>query len=185
MKDAEIVRLYWRREESAIEETALQYTGYCYSIAYGILASEEDSEECVSDTWLRAWNAIPPAKPNRLSLFLGKITRNLALDCCKKTRAKKREAGSTHLILDELQECIASSETVEQAAAGRELEEQVNRFLHNLPRRECNIFLMRYWYNQSLFEIAEKLSVKESNVKASLFRSRKKLRKHLEKEGVL
>lgn len=185
MTDAEIVRLYWERDETAISETAGRFTGYCYSIAYGILVSKEDSEECISDTWLRAWNAIPPARPNKLTLFLGKITRNLALDRYKRNQTKKRGAGVMQLLLEELQECIPSADTVEQAVADRELEAHINSFLHDLPQRECDIFLLRYWYNKSLSDIAEKQSMKENNVKASLFRSRKKLGKFLEKKEVV
>lgn len=185
MKDDEIVRLYWIRDESAITETAARYGGYCYSVAYGILSNGEDSEECVSDTWLRTWNAIPPGRPNRLSLFLGKITRNLALDRYKRSQAKKRGSGTMQLVLEELQECIPSAQTVEQAVTDRELEEHINRFLHDLPRRDCDVFLLRYWYNNSLSEIAEKQSMKENNVKASLFRTRKKLRRVLERKGVI
>ena len=184
MTDAEIVELYWHREPSAIIQTAKQYGRYCYSIANSILCNHEDSEECLNDTWHRAWEAIPPQRPNRLSLFLGKITRHLAFDRYKMNKAKKRGGSELSLALDELDECIPSSTSVEQAIESEELERIINRFLHELPIRECDIFLLRYWHNKALAEIASRLSMKENNVKASLYRSRQKLKAYLEKEGV-
>jgi RNA polymerase sigma-70 factor (ECF subfamily) len=184
LTDAKIIDLYWNREQSAITQTAKQYGAYCFSIANSILHSREDSEECLNDTWHRAWEAIPPQRPNRLSLFLGKITRHLAFDKYKMSKAKKRGGSEFSLVLDELDECIPSSATVEQEIEAEELERIINRFLHGLPERECNIFLLRYWHNKPLAEIALRLSVKENNVKASLFRNRQKLKAHLEMEGV-
>jgi RNA polymerase sigma-70 factor (ECF subfamily) len=184
MTDTEIIDLYWDREQSAITESAKKYGGYCNSIAYGILSNNEDSEECVSSTWYRAWNAIPPGRPNILSLFFGKITRRLAFDKYKMNNAGKRGGTEMPLILDELDECAPSKECVEQAVSENELEHLIDSFLHNLPDRECNIFLLRYWFGKSLSEIAARLSMKENNIKASLFRSRQKLRYYLEKEGV-
>ena len=184
MTDVEIVNLYWNKEQSAIIQTAKRYGNYCYSIANSILNNHEDSEECLNDTWYRAWEAIPPKRPNRLSLFLGKITRNLAFDKYRANKAKRRDGSKLSLVLDELDECIPSSSTVEQAIEAEELERIINRFLHELPERECNIFLLRYWHNKPLAEIALCFSMKENNVKASLFRTRQKLKTHLEKEGV-
>ena len=185
MTDVEIVDLYWNREQSAITHTANQYGRYCYSIANSILHNNEDSEECLNDTWRRAWEAIPPQRPNKLSLFLGKITRHLAFDKYKMSKAKKRGGSELSLTLDELDECIPSSDSVEQAIEFEELERVINRFLHELPERECNIFLLRYWYNKPLAEIASRYSMKTNNVKASLFRIRQKLKARLEKEGVV
>ena len=185
MTDAEIITLYWNRDQSAITQTASQYGKYCYAIAFGILSSREDSEECLNDTWLRAWNVMPPQRPHRLSLFLGKITRNLSLNKYKMGKAQKRGSGEFALVLDELDECIPSPTTVEQVIDDAELEQLINIFMHSLPKRECTIFLLRYWYSSSLAEIAQRLSMKENNVKASLFRSRAKLKKYLEREGVV
>ena len=182
--DMAIIELYWGRDQSAIEKTVAQYGGYCFSIANGILNNREDSEECVSDTWLRAWNAIPPQRPGKLSLFLGKITRHLAFDKYKMDRAKKRGGTETALALAELEECVPASTTVEQIVEDHALNKIINAFLRSLPERECNIFLLRYWHNKTLAEIGERLSMKENNVKSSLFRSRKKLKAYLEKEGV-
>ncbi|MCL2766748.1 MAG: sigma-70 family RNA polymerase sigma factor [Peptococcaceae bacterium] len=184
MTDTEIIELYWNREQTAITQSANQYGRYCYSIAYGILRNNEDSEECITDTWYRAWEAIPPQRPNILSLFFGKITRNLAFNRYKMYRAQKRGGSEMSLVLHELEECIPSVNTVEQAIADNDLEVLINTFLHNTPERDCNIFLLRYWYNKSLAEIATQLSMKENNVKTILFRCRQKLKLFLEKEGV-
>jgi RNA polymerase sigma-70 factor (ECF subfamily) len=188
LTDAEIIGLYWGRDQAAIAQTAKRYGNYCYSIAYRILGSGEDSEECLNDTWQRAWNAIPPQRPNVLSLFLGRITRNLAFDRHKMGTAQKRGGGELPLVLEELDECVPSPDSVEQAVEraieGSELERVVNAFLHGLPERECDIFLLRYWHSYSLAEIGSRPSMRENNVKASLFRSRQKLRSYLEKEGV-
>lgn len=184
MTDTEIINLYWNRDQHAIEQSEKQYGGYCYSIACGILHNNEDSEECVNDTWLKAWSAMPPQRPNKLSLFLGRITRNLALNKYKMKKTQKRGGSEFALVLDELDECVPSAVSVEQTIADYELEQHINKFLHKLPERECNIFLLRYWYNKPLSEIGEQLSMKVGNVKASLFRSRKKLKKYLETEGI-
>lgn len=184
MTDTEIIDLYWNREQSAITQTVNQYGNYCYAIANGILHNREDSEECLNDTWHRAWDAMPPLRPGKLSIFLGKITRNLAFDKYKMNRAKKRGGSELSLVLDELDECIPSSTTVEQTIEAEELERTINQFLCGLPERECSIFLLRYWYNKPLVEIASRFSMKENAVKASLFRTRRKLKAHLEKEGM-
>jgi len=184
LTDAEIIDLFWNRDQAAISQTSKQYGNYCYAIANGILNNREDSEECLNDTWHRAWEAMPPQRPNKLALFLGKITRNLAFDKYKMNRAKKRGGSEFALVLDELDECIPSQNTVEQTIEAEELEQIINQFLHSLPERECNIFLLRYWHNKPLAEIASRIRAKENNVKASLFRTRQKLKAHLEKEGV-
>ena len=184
MTDAEIISLFWDRDQTAITQSANQYGGYCYFIANSILKDKEDSEECLNDTWLRAWGSIPPQRPNRLSLFLGRITRNLAFDKYKMRKAQKRSDGELPLVLNELDKCIPSSVSIEQVIADNELERLVNDYLRSLPERECNIFLLRYWHNKPLAEIGKRLSMKENNVKASLFRSRNKLKIFLEKEGV-
>lgn len=185
MKDAQILELYWGREERAIYETQKTYGNYCYSIAWNILYSREDSDECVNDTWLRAWNAIPPKRPNRLALFLGTITRNLSLDRWKERHAMKRGKGEMELALDELTECLPALHSTEDAVAAAELERLIDEFLHTLPQRECNIFLRRYWYVEEYADIARRYGMKLNTVKTSLFRTRAKLRDYLEKEGVV
>ena len=184
MTDEKIVELYWDRDESALEESNRQYGRYCYSIAYNILSNREDSDECVNDTWLKAWKAIPPQHPNKFSLFVGRITRNLAFDRFKAQKAQKRGGGEFMLVLEELDECIPSEDNVENIVLDEDLNNIINSFLHTLPERERNIFLARYWYSNPLAEIARQFFMKENNVKASLFRSRKKLKTYLEKEGV-
>lgn len=184
MRDTDIIALYWRRDESAIKETVRKYGGYCYAIAYNILGRKEDSDECVNDTWLKAWDAMPPNRPAKLSCFLGKITRNLSFDKLKSNNAKKRGGGEIKLVIDELDACIPAFDTVEQALSDEEFGRLINRFLRTLPERERNLFLSRYWYSNPIAKIADIFSMKENTVKASLFRSRIKLKCYLEKEDI-
>ena len=179
MEDSQIIDLYWARLEQAIQETDTKYGGYCRAIAHNILKSMEDSEECVSDTWLRAWNAMPPQRPSVLSAFLGRITRNLSLDRYKAARAEKRGGSS-----DELSECVPAGGSVEQTMDERELGQAIDRFLRTIPEKQCSLFLRRYWYAESISQIAERYSLKENTVKSILFRTREQLRKFLQKEGV-
>ncbi len=183
MRDAEILDLYWARDERAIAETQSAYGSYCYSIAWHILYDREDSDECVNDTWFRAWNAIPPGRPGRFSLFLGAITRNLSLDRWKERRAMKRGGGEMTMALDELAECVPDTHNTEETVVAAELEGLVNAFLHTLPEKDCNVFLRRYWYVEEYGEIAKRYGMNLNTVKTSLFRTRNKLREYLEKEG--
>lgn len=185
MQDTEILDLYWKRDEHAIAETQKSYGNYCYSIAYHILHTHEDSEECVNDTWLRAWKAIPPTRPQRLSLFLGTITRNLSFDRWKYKNTLKRRSGEMELALDELAECVPAAGTTEDAVAEAELQRSLNRFLGTLKERDRNVFLRRYWYAEEYSEIAERYDMKLNTVKTTLFRIRGKLKTHLEQEGVV
>ena len=175
MEDSAIIDLYWAREERALSETDAKYGGYCRSIAHNILKNREDSEECVSDTWLHAWNAMPPQRPSILSSFLGRIRQN----------AEKRGGGSLPLALDELSECVPAPGRVEQALEARELAEAIDRFLRTLPERECSIFLRRYWYVDSVQDIAARYALRENTAKSILFRTREKLRRYLAGEGIL
>ena len=167
MEDARIVELYWERDEAAIAESSAKYGGYCYQIAFRILALREDAEECVGDTWLRAWEAMPPSRPGRLDTFLGKITRNLSLDRWRALRAQKRWQGQAELALTEL-------------AA---LAESLNRFLESLPQEKRVLFVRRYWYLCSVEELAAWSGRRRGAVSAALFRLRQDLREHLEREG--
>lgn len=185
LRDSEIIRLYWDRKEEAITETQKAYGRYCYSIAFHILHDREDADECVNDTWFRAWRAIPPQKPERLPLFLGTITRNLSFDKWKRKNAMKRGSGEMELALEELAECVPAVHNTEEAAEAVELERLLNQFLKGLPERECNIFLRRYWYVEEYQKIAERYGMKLNTVKTSLFRTRKKLKDYLEQEGIL
>lgn len=184
MKDEEILDLYFDRDESAIEQTQQRYGKYCYSIAIHILHDNEDADECVNDTWMRAWNSIPPNRPDHLNIFLGTITRNISFDRWKKKKAAKRGNGEIELELDELSECIPSGSSVEAEVEAKELTEMINQFLHTLSEKDCNIFLRRYWYSEEYGEIAERYDMKLNSVKSSLFRSRGKLKDFLEARGV-
>lgn len=182
MEDQQILDLYWRRSEAAISETADKYGGYCHFIAYNILRNGEDSEECVNDTYLRAWEAIPPRRPNNLAVFLGKITRNLSLDRYRHATAEKRGGGELTLALEELAFCVSSldRDPLDEVA----LTDLWNRFLGALPVQQRKIFLRRYWYANSIKEIASEYGVSESKGKMSLLRSRKRLKAVLEGEGI-
>lgn len=184
MEDHQIIDLFFDRSETAISMTAEKYGRYCHYIAYNILRNEEDSEECVNDTYLRAWNAIPPHRPDNLAAFLGKITRNLALDKCKYGSREKRKQHQPGLSLEELGECILAAKDVEQIISEKELVEQLNRFLEALPKRKRQVFVRRYWYFSSISEIARDFSISQSNVKVMLMRTRKELKHFLEREGV-
>ena len=184
MEDSRIIELYFERSEQAIAETASKYGNYCTVIARNILYSQEDAEECVNDTWLNAWNAIPPTRPSRLAAFLGKITRNLALNLYERFHAKKRGEGQTALALDELAECVADSSTVEAEVELRELAGAINGFLAGLPAETRRIFVLRYWYLYPVREIAERLGRGESMIKMNLLRTRNQLKEYLEREGI-
>lgn len=185
MKDCQIVDLYWQRNTDAISETNAKYGNYCYSIAFNILCDDQDAEECVNDTWLGAWNAMPEHRPNQLSSFVAKITRSVAYNRFKARNAYKRGGGELPLVLDELELCVPGSQSAEQAVEDAELSRLVNRFLYSLPEQDCNVFLRRYWYVESLAEISQRYDMKLNSVKTSLFRSRTKLRGFLEREGVI
>lgn len=185
MEDNTIIDLYWKRSENAISETATKYGGYCYSIAYNILFDREDSEESVNDTYLAAWNTIPPRRPQMLVTFLGKITRYISLDRWKNRNAVKRGKGQVPLVLDELEECVASGDSVENAYLEKEALECINGFLGALPEIERNVFLRRYWYMDPIQDIAKRFDYSESKVTSMLYRTRGKLKIHLEKEGIL
>ena len=146
MNDTEIVDLYWKREERAVEETEKKYGGYCYSIAYNILSNHEDSEESVNDTYIEAWNAMPPHRPLILSSFLGKITRRVAIDKWRSDHAQKRGGGETLCVLEELEECLFYENSAEQHLEKQMLSQAINEFLGTLSQTERKIFVRRYFY---------------------------------------
>ena len=185
MNDREIVNLYWQRSEQAISETERKYGSYCHIIAYNILENSEDSEECVNDTWMSAWNAMPDKRPDRLSPFLARITRNFALTKIVRRTAKKRGGGEAELALEELRECVSGTESAEEAAIRKEILASLNRFLGTLKEAERSVFLCRYWYLDSTEEIAEKSGFTVSKVKSMLFRIRKRLYAQLTEEGLV
>ena len=184
MKDTEIVELFWKRDEAAITATADAYGSYCYSIAYNILQCSEDAQECVNDTYWKAWLSIPPQRPNRLATYLGKITRNLSLDRLKRLSAQKRGKGQTELALKELESCIPAATGTEQLVDEIVLVGAINQFLRQQPRTERNIFVGRYWHLYSIADLAQAHGMRESKIASLLFRMRKKLKCHLEKEGI-
>lgn len=184
MDDKEIIDLYWERSELAISETDLKYGRVCNRVAYRVLSNVEDSEECVNDTYLKAWSVIPPTRPVKLMAFLVKITRNLALNRYEKYAAEKRGGGEVPAALDELSECIPDPNSVENQIDNRLLVDRLNEFLEGLQPDARRIFLRRYWEVCSIREIAELYSISESKVKVSLFRTRGKLRSFLEQEGI-
>lgn len=183
MEDKQIVELYWERSETAISATADKYGRYCHYIAYRILHSDEDSEECVNDTYLAAWDKMPPERPSALKAFLGKLTRNISLNRYDYLTAEKRGGGEIPLALDELAECVGDG-TEADLAQNMALTEIINRFLHSLSQENRMIFMRRYWYLSSVLEIADDYKISEGKVKMSLYRSRKKLKQILEKEGI-
>ena len=183
MEDDQIIALYWQKNAQAITETDHKYGGYCFAIADKILHSREDAEECVNDTWLHAWNAIPPHKPQRLKLFLAKITRNLSFNRFNARTAQKRGGGELDLVLEELAECIAVESDVERAYEAKELGQSINAFVRKLPEREGNVFVRRYFFTDSVAAIAKRYGLSENNVMVILSRTRKKLKIQLIKEG--
>ncbi len=184
MNDKQILDLYWSRSEQAISETDKKYGNYCRYIAFQILHNNEDTEECVSDTYLNAWNSIPPKRPETLAVFLGTITRNLSLNKFKYYHAEKRGLGQTECALTELEECIPGQNNVEQAIENKMLVEILNRFLAKLKPKTRKIFMRRYWYLSSIKEIANDFRMSESSVKMNLLRARNELKAILEKEGI-
>ena len=183
MDDQEIVRLYWDRSEQAIAESSNKYGAYCNSIARNILNNRADAEECVNDTWFQAWNSIPPHKPSILSAFFGKITRNLAFDCYKKQHREKRGGYNIDLVLDELAEVVSGKDDPEQKVVEKELKEEINRFLQRLPKEKRYMFILRYWYADSIPSIAGRFQVSRDNVSVTLNRIRKQLRAYLAERG--
>lgn len=181
MEDNIIIELYFQRNETAIRESDKKYGAYCGTIANNILHSQQDSEECVNDTWIRAWNAIPPENPARLSVFLGKITRNLAIDRWRKLKREKSGSGQINLCLDELAECVGTQETLGDKL---DLKEALDSFLSMLKPQAKRIFMLRYWHMCPISDVARLCGISEGAVKMSLRRTRKLLREYLEKEEI-
>lgn len=181
MEDKDIVALYWERSEEAIRRTAAKYGAYCASIIRRVLGDGRDAEECLSDTWLGAWNAMPPQKPARLPPFLGRIARNTALDRYSYNTAQRRDGGF-ETVLEELAECVGG-QPLEEDFDLRRLGESISAFLDGATPAARLVFLRRYWYCGSVAEIAAGTGFSQSKVKSLLHRTRKGLREHLRKEG--
>lgn len=183
-EDTQIIALYLSRQEAAIGETAKKYGGYINRIAYNILRCREDTEEIAADTYLAAWNAIPPEIPRVLKHFLSRIARNLAFDRLDYITAKRRDVHMITL-LSELDACLPDPHSDVEAAVDAKLAAgSVNRFLSQLDKKDCAVFLSRYYYSMAISEIADKLGLTERNVKYRLSCLRQKLRKQLEREGI-
>lgn len=185
MEDAQILELFRQRSEAAIGEAERKYGPYCYSIARNILTNHEDCQECVNDTWLAAWNAIPPRCPKILATFLGKITRNLSLDRWRSHHRQKRGGGEVALALEELDGCVSGGESPEEALQRKEIAQSINDFLAALPQKERQVFLCRYWYLDSISQISRYTGFSQSKITTMLHRTRKKLGDVLTKEGYL
>lgn len=183
MEDARIVQLYWDRDEQAIPATADKYGSYCTSIAKNILGSYEEAEECVNDTYLHAWNSMPPNRPSILSTFLGKITRNLSLNRFKHNTADKRGGGELPVVLDELSELVSGNNGVEQEISRKELVKAIDAFLDTLSPEKRSIFICRYWYADSISRIARRHRLNEGAVSMTLNRLRLRLHNYLLERG--
>ena len=183
MEDQAIIDLYWAREEQAITETEKKYGAYCRSIARNILHNQADTEECLNDTWMKTWNSLPPQRPHVFPVYLGTITRNLSLNRIRYASAGKRGANTLELAYEELQESVPANSSVEEVVSARELGRKLDRFLRTLPEKECAIFLRRYWYMDTNAQIAKRYRMTAGGIKASLHRTRKKLKAYLEQEG--
>lgn len=183
MDDHDIVRLYWDRDDQAIRATSEKYGHYCKSIAKNILNNDEDAEECDNDTYLSAWNAMPPHWPEQLSAFLGRITRNLSFNKYKHNRAEKRGGGEITLVLEELADCVSDTDDVERIVDDQELAKEINTFVRSLSREKRNIFVRRYWYGDSVSKIAADYGMLPGTVSKKLERTRKQLSAYLAERG--
>lgn len=184
MEDYKIIDLYFQRSEDAIRCTQEKYHNYLYTIAYNIVRNKEDAEECVNDVYMRIWQKIPPNRPQRLLLWISKITRNIALDSYRKGQAVCRGGGETEVLLDELETCLPAKDEVEAIVESHQLVEHLNCFFRQYKEMDCNMFLRRYWFGDSILEIATRYEISESAVKSRLFRTRNELRSYLKKEGI-
>lgn len=184
MEDEKIIELYWQRDEEALRQTNQKYGSFCYYVAHNILKDDEDSKECVNDTWFKTWTVIPPKRPEYFQAFLGKITRNLSLDRYRKNHASKRGGGSMDVIYEELKECIADRTCEEARTDTIAITDALGKFLKEISKDARIIFVRRYWYADSVAQIAERYGMSESKVKSSLMRSRNRLKAFLEKEGI-
>ncbi len=181
--DQTLIDLYWARDEKAIGETSSKYGKLCRYIANNILKNAEDCEECLNDTYFAVWNAIPVQRPNRFSVFISRITRNLALKKWEYLSAAKRNPSAI-ISLDELGDCVSGTFSVENEIEGKHIENTINSFLWKQGYEKRNIFIRRYWYFDSIEFICERTGFSQSKVKSILYEMRIKLRKYLESEGI-
>lgn len=183
MNDREIVGLFLDRDESAIKAVSDKYMNYCAKIAGNILGSYDEAEDCVNEALMKAWESIPPHEPEVIATYLGKLTRNIAINRRRQSLARKRGRGDAELVLGELSELVPDNENVERTFDAKELVREINDFLRTLPELKRNIFICRYWYCDSISEIAAEFAVSRNKVYVTLNRVRKSLREYLRKRG--
>lgn len=183
MEDSEIIELYFSRNEQAIQESARKYGKYCRSIAYGILENKEDTDESLNDTWLKAWNSIPPIKPLNFRVYLGTIVRNTSMNIYNKYHAKKRYK-SMNMLLSEIEECISFENSIEKYFETQELSMAISEWLRSIEIDDRRIFLQRYWYAKNVKYIANCYGVSANTMTQKLKRLREKLRAYLESEEI-
>lgn len=184
MEDKKIVELYWQRKENAISETEKKYGRYLYRIAYNVLANTEDSQESVNDTYLKAWDTMPPNNPDKLSAYLGRITRFVSIDRLRKKTSLKRQTSQYAVALSELENLDLGNDIANEAIDGMILTEVINAFLKNLSQPDRSIFVGRYYFLDSIKDISGYTHISVSNVKVRLYRMRLELKESLEKEGI-
>ena len=184
MEDGKIIDLYWARSQQAIAESEQKYGPYCHTIARRILDREEDAEECVNDTWLRAWNAMPPQRPGILSAFFGKLTRNLSLDRWRRAKAAKRGGSQVEVALHELEDCLPDYRRPDENLEAGETAALISAFLRRQPELDRVIFVRRYFHLEPLDSLSQRFDLTTGQVKSKLHRMRQKLKTELEREGV-
>lgn len=185
MDDNEIIKLFNERNEAAISELSRKHGAFFTRLAEKILQNYEDSMTCVNDAYLKTWESIPPAKPNVLRAFVGRIVKCVAVSMLRRENAEKRGGGEFTLVLDELEECVSDGSSVEQQLEGKELVNAINKFLQTCGEFNRRAFVLRYWYCESITEVAAELGSNENNVTVSLYRTRQKLKEHLAKGGYI
>lgn len=185
MEDKKIVAMYWARNPDAIAATQDKYGMFCYQLAWRLLSQSEDSQECVNDTYLAAWNAMPPHRPQVLSMFLAKLLRRIAINRLKHNLSQKRGGGAVSVPLEELAECLSGCESPENQIIAQELSQTIRRFVKGLPHREGDVFVRRYFFAETMEQIAADYRMTENHVAVMLHRTRRKLKAHLIQEGYL
>ena len=183
MEDIQIIELYWMRDEAAIRETDVKYGTFCHRVAMNILHSFQDSEECVSDTYGRCWDTMPPQRPGSLRAYLGTIVRNLSISRYRAFHAQKRFSGA-EVLLSELADCVPAPENVQRTVESGELGELISRWLEGLPEEDRALFIRRYWNGDAVKTLAGELGARPNAVTKRLLRLREALRKNLEEQGV-
>ena len=184
MDDLKLLDLFWNRDENAVCEMDIKYESYCRKIAMNILSLHEDAEECVSDTWLKAWESIPPERPKNLKAWLGKVVRNTALTMWQRNHTKKRYGGM-ELMLDELAEIIPSAENTESTIDAHYLGMVISGWLRELTPEDRMLFVRRYWYGYSVKELSAESGISEGNLAQKMYRLRKDLKGKLERAGII